>query len=269
MKRRVAILLNTDDLDELFIQLLEGVDSEQTQYLYATSFASVAIRTGEHDLAMRYFALALTSQRIVDSDDPVAISSEHQVSYDDNDLYLDLAIRMTVAAAPEITRLRQRGKLRILDLCCGTGISALPLLGFGDHIEGIDLDVSGVKRAGRSGFFNQLHEGDVIEILGGMSEPFDMIQCMGSVYHFPKMEWLFEHANRLLTPGGLLSFNNWPCPNTAHTLLTREGNLRHCHSERYLNGIASAKQFHACEKSWHVVYGNQPNWFMKYIKPAH
>ncbi len=268
MKRRVAVHLGVEDFDELLIPLLASIADDNLRYQYANHFAAIALHTGEHALALRYFALALSPERRTEHTESVAIVAAEQESYDDNALHIDLAVRVVVSAAPEIARLHQRGKLRILDLCCGTGLSALPLIGFGDHIEGVDLDVSGVRRAGREVLYAQLHEGDAIGVLQNLSGPFDLIQCIGAIYHFPQADWLFEQAERLLAPGGLLLFNNWPCPDSADTLVTCSGNLRHCHSERYLNQLAQRHQLIPAGKTWHTIYGNLPNWFMKYSKAS-
>ncbi|MCF8131521.1 MAG: class I SAM-dependent methyltransferase [Synechococcus sp. Tobar2m-G35] len=95
---------------------------------------------------------------------------------------------------------------RVLDLCCGSGEAAAPLLAAGAQVTGLDIAPRALELAGR--------RHPTLTLVQGLAEDpplapasFDGIQLSLALHEFPDQErrQLLRAARRLVSPGGRLA----------------------------------------------------------------
>jgi ubiquinone/menaquinone biosynthesis C-methylase UbiE len=104
--------------------------------------------------------------------------------------------------------------LRVLDLGCGDGTTAIPLARTGAEVTGIDiarnLVEAGNKRAGEAGL-NRLkfQEGDACSLEGVANHSFDMTISVFGAMFAPKPFDVAKEMVRVTKPGGRIVMGNW------------------------------------------------------------
>lgn len=115
-----------------------------------------------------------------------------------------------------IDRLSLRPGDRILDVCCGSGASAIPAairVGSNGQVLGIDLAESLLElarhKSQQQGLENiEFRYGD-FENLGLPSESFDAIVCVFGIFFVPDMIAAIQELWRMVRPGGKLAITSW------------------------------------------------------------
>src|SRR5439155_10222134 len=115
--------------------------------------------------------------------------------------------------------------LRVLDLGCGDGTTAVPLARLGAEVVGIDiarnLVDAGNKRAAAAGLHRlKFQEGDACNLHGVSDHSFDLTLSVFGAMFAPKP---FEVANemvRVTRPGGRIVMGNW-IPNDPTSFLSQ------------------------------------------------
>jgi ubiquinone/menaquinone biosynthesis C-methylase UbiE len=105
---------------------------------------------------------------------------------------------------------------RVLDVCCGSGASAIPAaikVGDSGRVIGADLAESllelGRAKARQQGLRNiEFLRGDC-ENLGFPDDSFDAIVCVFGIFFVPDMEGAIRELCRMLKPGGKLAITSW------------------------------------------------------------
>jgi ubiquinone/menaquinone biosynthesis C-methylase UbiE len=105
---------------------------------------------------------------------------------------------------------------RVLDVCCGTGASAIPAavkVGATGSVLAVDLADSllalGRNKAEQKGLGNiEFRAGDFTN-LGLPNESFDAIVCVFGIFFVPDMEGAVQELLRMLRPGGKLLITSW------------------------------------------------------------
>ncbi len=105
---------------------------------------------------------------------------------------------------------------RVLDVCCGSGASAIPAaikVGATGQVIGADLAESllelGRTKAKQQGLQNiEFRQGD-FEHLGFPDESFEAIICIFGIFFVPDMESALRELWRMLKPGGQLAITSW------------------------------------------------------------
>ncbi|EYF07636.1 class I SAM-dependent methyltransferase [Chondromyces apiculatus] len=105
---------------------------------------------------------------------------------------------------------------RVLDVCCGTGASALPAaqaVGPAGSVLGVDLAepllARGREKARALGLANvELRCADV-EALEEPEGSFDAVVCVFGIFFFPDMEAAARRLWRWVKPGGVLAITTW------------------------------------------------------------
>lgn len=115
-----------------------------------------------------------------------------------------------------IDRLSLRSGDHVLDVCCGTGASAIPAavcVGSNGKILGIDIAESLLElarnKSQQKGLENiEFRYGD-FENLGFCSESFDAIVCVFGIFFVPDMLAAVRELLRMVRPGGKLAITSW------------------------------------------------------------
>jgi ubiquinone/menaquinone biosynthesis C-methylase UbiE len=105
---------------------------------------------------------------------------------------------------------------RVLDVCCGSGASAIPaarVVGHDGSVLGIDLAEKLLELARakgqRSGLTNvEFRKGDLLA-LGLPSQSFDVVICVFGIFFIPDMQAAANELWRLVKPGGKLAVTTW------------------------------------------------------------
>src|SRR5499427_6329852 len=104
--------------------------------------------------------------------------------------------------------------MRVLDLACGDGTTALPIARLGADVTGIDiarnLVEAGNKRAAAAGLTNlKFQEGDACNLEGVADHSFDLsISIFGAMFA-PKPFDVAKEMVRVTKPGGRVVMGNW------------------------------------------------------------
>ncbi|MEO8098074.1 MAG: class I SAM-dependent methyltransferase [Acidobacteriota bacterium] len=104
--------------------------------------------------------------------------------------------------------------LRVLDLGCGDGTTALPLARLGADVVGIDiarnLVDAGNKRAAEAGLKNlSFQEGDACNLQGVADHSFDLTLSVFGAMFAPKPFDVAKEMVRVTKPGGRIVMGNW------------------------------------------------------------
>ena len=112
-------------------------------------------------------------------------------------------------------RLHLRPGSRVLDVCCGSGASALPaaeIVGPDGFVTGVDLAEKllelGRKKAIRRGLSNiEFRRGDIMNL--GITDQFDAVICVFGIFFVPEMELAVRELWGAVAPGAKLAITTW------------------------------------------------------------
>jgi len=104
--------------------------------------------------------------------------------------------------------------MRVLDLGCGDGTTAIPLAGMGADVVGIDiarnLVEAGNKRAAKAGLTRlTIQEGDACDLQGVGDHSFDLTLSVFGAMFAPKPFDVAKEMVRVTKPGGRIVMGNW------------------------------------------------------------
>src|SRR5215467_5354288 len=104
--------------------------------------------------------------------------------------------------------------VRVLDLGCGDGTTALPLARLGADVIGIDiarnLVEAGNKRAAAAGLTRlKFQEGDACNLEGVADHSFDLVLSVFGAMFAPKPFDVAKEMVRVAKPGGRIVMGNW------------------------------------------------------------
>lgn len=111
-----------------------------------------------------------------------------------------------------IHRLNLKPGMKVLDVACGTGNTALPAARTGAEVTGIDLAPNLVEQARenatREGLKVQFDEGDA-EAMPYADASFDVVLTMFGAMFAPRPELIASELTRVCRPGGVIAMANW------------------------------------------------------------
>jgi SAM-dependent methyltransferase len=104
--------------------------------------------------------------------------------------------------------------LKVLDLGCGDGTTALPAASLGAEVLGVDiarnLVAAGNRRASEAGLSNcRFQEGDASNLAGLKDRSFDLVVSIFGAMFAPKPFDVAKEMVRVTRPGGRIVMGNW------------------------------------------------------------
>jgi SAM-dependent methyltransferase len=104
--------------------------------------------------------------------------------------------------------------MRVLDLGCGDGTTALPIARFGADVTGVDISrnlvEAGNRRAQQAGLANcRFQHGDAASLSGLADASFDLVVSIFGAMFCPKPFDVAKEMVRVTRPGGRIVMGNW------------------------------------------------------------
>ena len=104
--------------------------------------------------------------------------------------------------------------LKVLDLGCGDGTTALPAAKLGADVLGVDIAANlveaGNRRAQEAGLSNiRFQEGDATNLAGLQDKTFDLVVSIFGAMFAPKPFDVAKEMVRVTRPGGRIVMGNW------------------------------------------------------------
>ena len=115
-----------------------------------------------------------------------------------------------------VERMQLTPGARVLDVCCGSGASAIPaaeIVGPGGSVVGVDLaenllELARIKAKQRSLTNTEFRSGDMTN-LPFEEGSFDAVVCVFGIFFVPDMEAALRELKRVLRTGGTLAITTW------------------------------------------------------------
>ena len=128
--------------------------------------------------------------------------------------FTEIAAFMRDSGDAFATSLGIKPGLRVLDLACGDGNTALPIARLGADVTGIDiarnLVEAGNRRAAEAGLTNlKFQEGDASNLQGVPDHSFDLTLSMFGAMFAPRPFDVAKEMVRVTKPGGRIVMGNW------------------------------------------------------------
>jgi ubiquinone/menaquinone biosynthesis C-methylase UbiE len=125
-----------------------------------------------------------------------------------------IAASMRESGEALITSIGVKPSLKVLDLGCGDGTTAVPMAQIGADVTGIDiarnLVEAGNKRAKELGLNNlKFYEGDACNLQGVSDHSFDLLVTIFGAMFAPKPVDVAKEMVRVTKPGGRIVMGNW------------------------------------------------------------
>ena len=138
---------------------------------------------------------------------------------------------------------KERVKIDILDLGCGTGTLADFLMPYTRTLCGVDLSPDMLKEAAQTGLYDFLHEKDIEIYLKETPDQYDMVIAAAVMIHFFDLEHVFSLIIDKLRPNGKLIFSVFEAPEEEIEL---NSFLMYSHSDKYITSLAERLNCKVC-----------------------
>lgn len=128
--------------------------------------------------------------------------------------FTEIAAFMRQSGEAVVQSLGLKPPLRVLDLGCGDGTTAIPLARLGADVVGIDiaanLVAAGNQRAAQAGLTRlKFQEGDACNLQGVPDHTFDLTISIFGAMFAPKPFDVAKEMVRVTKPGGRIVMGNW------------------------------------------------------------
>jgi predicted TPR repeat methyltransferase len=128
----------------------------------------------------------------------------------------------------------------VLDLGCGTGLTALPFRPFCDWLVGVDLSPAMLAKARAKGLYDRLAEGEVLRFLAdeaALKARYHLILAGDVLVYFDDLAPVLRAAAQVLAPSGVMAFSVET--HDGNGVLLRE-TLRYAHGKAHVQAALVA-----------------------------
>jgi len=125
---------------------------------------------------------------------------------------------------------------KVIDLGCGTGLSAENLRSISNNLTGVDISVNMVSKARDLGIYDSLIVGDIVEILSPTKEKYDLFIALDVLIYIGEVESFFKAVKNCCNKNALFIFSIEIQEGNNYSLLKSS---RYAHSENYILNIIS------------------------------
>jgi predicted TPR repeat methyltransferase len=144
------------------------------------------------------------------------------------------AVRAVTDGSPDVAR------WNIIDLGCGTGLCGKLLRPLAKRLIGVDLSPRMIEQASKSGAYDQLILGDVVETLLAHRDAFDLITAADVFVYVGDLGPVFRAAAGSLRAGGFFAFSVEHCEGNAYQI---GPSRRYAHPPDYVRRLAEENGF--------------------------
>jgi ubiquinone/menaquinone biosynthesis C-methylase UbiE len=142
-----------------------------------------------------------------------ALANPNKALWEKGD-FTRIADTMRESGADLVKRIGITPGLKVLDLGCGDGTTAIPAARLGADVLGVDiarnLVEAGNKRAAREGVTNcRFQEGDATDLSELPDEAFDLVVSVFGAMFAPRPFDVAKEMVRVTRPGGRIVMGNW------------------------------------------------------------
>jgi ubiquinone/menaquinone biosynthesis C-methylase UbiE len=142
-----------------------------------------------------------------------ALANPNKALWEKGD-FTRIADTMRESGAALVQRLGITKGLKVLDLGCGDGTTALPAARLGADVLGVDiarnLVEAGNRRAAKEGLTNcRFQEGDATDLQELPDQAFDLVVSVFGAMFAPKPFDVAKEMVRVTRPGGRIVMGNW------------------------------------------------------------
>jgi ubiquinone/menaquinone biosynthesis C-methylase UbiE len=128
--------------------------------------------------------------------------------------FTQLAETMRDSASALVAQLGITPGMKVLDIACGDGNTALPEARLGAHVQGVDiarnLVAAGNKRIEKEGLSNiNIREGDAMDLEGIEDESYDLVVSIFGAMFAPRPFDVAKEMVRVTKRGGRIIMGNW------------------------------------------------------------
>ena len=128
--------------------------------------------------------------------------------------FTQIAASMRESGAALVAAIGVKPGLKVMDLGCGDGTTALPAAQLGADVTGVDiasnLVAAGNARAHAAGLSNlRFQEGDASKLEGVADDSFDLVVSIFGAMFAPKPFDVAKEMVRVTRPGGRIVMGNW------------------------------------------------------------
>lgn len=139
--------------------------------------------------------------------------SPNQALWEKGD-FTRIAASMRDSGEDLVSRLGIMPEMRVLDLGCGDGTTALPIARMGADVTGVDISrnliEAGNRRAQQAGLANcRFQHGDAAHLSGVADASFDLVVSIFGAMFCPKPFDVAKELVRVTRPGGRIVMGNW------------------------------------------------------------
>jgi len=131
--------------------------------------------------------------------------------------------------------------LNILDLGCGTGLCGKLFSEYSKSMIGVDLSPKMLQKAELLKCYNQLIEGEILDVLKNMENTFELILSADVFVYIGELEKIFQECYRLLPAAGKFVFSVEEKSVDDSYELQQTG--RYAHSKSYITKISELVGF--------------------------
>jgi predicted TPR repeat methyltransferase len=119
----------------------------------------------------------------------------------------------------------------VIDLGCGTGLCGPLIRHAARRLVGVDLSAAMLEKARAKGVYDELVQGDAVEVLARHADAFDVALCTDVMIYVGSLAPMFSAAGGALRPGALLAFTTEVHPGDGFVV---DRTRRYRHSRGYV-----------------------------------